>query len=49
MAAGAARGTTIQEAAIRAFLISAAVSLVCVAVLILWGLRSAPPTDSGTQ
>jgi len=49
MAAGAARGTPLQETTIRVLLISAAVSLVCVAVLILWGLRAAPPADSGAQ
>ena len=49
MAAGAARGTPRPETTIRVLLISAAVSLVCVAVLILWGLRAAPPADSGAQ
>ena len=49
MAAGGARGSAFQEATIRVLLMSAAVSLVCVAVLILWGLRTAPPTDSGAQ
>jgi hydroxylaminobenzene mutase len=49
MAAGTARGSASQEATIRVLLMSAAVSLVCVAVLILWGLRTAPPTDPGEQ
>jgi hydroxylaminobenzene mutase len=49
MAAGGARGSAIQEGTIRLLLISAAVSLVCVAALILWGLRTVPHTDSGEQ
>jgi hydroxylaminobenzene mutase len=43
MAAGAARGSSFQEGAIRALLMSAALSLIAVAVLVLWGLRT-PPT-----
>jgi hydroxylaminobenzene mutase len=39
MAAGAARGTVLQEGAIRVLLTSAALSLIATAVIILWGLR----------
>jgi len=50
MAAGGARGSAFQEATIRVPSdVGLPVSLVCVAVLILWGLRTAPPTDSGAQ
>jgi hypothetical protein len=42
MSAGAARGSSLQEGAIQALLISAALSLVIAAVLILWGLRALP-------
>jgi hydroxylaminobenzene mutase len=42
MAAGAARGSSFQEGTIRVLLMSAALSLVTVAVLILWGLRTPP-------
>jgi hydroxylaminobenzene mutase len=39
IAAGAARGSSLQEATIRVLLMSAALSLIAVAFLILWGLR----------
>jgi hydroxylaminobenzene mutase len=45
MAAGAARGSSFQEGAIRVLLMSAALSLVTVAVLILWGLRTPPRAE----
>jgi len=45
MAAGSARGSSFQEAAIRVLLMSAAVSLVAVALLILWGLRTPPEAE----
>jgi hydroxylaminobenzene mutase len=47
MAAGAARGSTLQEGAIRGLLISAALALVAVALLLLWGLRTPPRAGSG--
>lgn len=40
MAAGQARGSVLQEGAIRIGLMTAAASLVAVAILILWGLRT---------
>jgi (hydroxyamino)benzene mutase len=40
MAAGGARGTASQELAIKILLTSAAVSLIALAVMLLWGLRS---------
>jgi hypothetical protein len=46
MAAGQARGSALQEGAIRVGLMTAAASLVAVAVVILWGLRSAPEEES---
>jgi hydroxylaminobenzene mutase len=49
MAAGAARGSSLQEGAIRVLLVSAALSLITLALLILWGLRIAPPAESGRQ
>lgn len=49
MAAGGARGSAVQEGIIRLLLISAAVSLVSVAVLILWGLRTLPRPDPGER
>jgi len=49
IAAGAARGSAFQEGTIRLLLISAAVSLLCVSVLILWGLRTLAHTDSSGQ
>jgi hydroxylaminobenzene mutase len=39
MAAGAARGTAAQEAAIRVLLVSAALCQVALGLLVLWGLR----------
>jgi hypothetical protein len=39
IAAGAAHGSSFQEGTMRVLLVSAALSLVSVAVLILWGLR----------
>jgi hydroxylaminobenzene mutase len=47
LAAGAARGSSLQEGAIRVLLMSAALSLVTVAVLILWGLRTPARAGSG--
>jgi hydroxylaminobenzene mutase len=47
MAAGAARGSVLQEGTIQLLLMSAAPSLVTVAVLILWGLRTPSHGDSG--
>ena len=46
IAAGAARGSSVQEGTIRVLLMSAALSLVTVAVLILWGLRTSPRAAS---
>jgi (hydroxyamino)benzene mutase len=46
MAAGAARGSSFQEGAIRVLLMSAALSLVTMAILILWGLRRPPRAES---
>ena len=42
IAAGQARGSSIQEGIIAIGLRSAAVSLIAVAILILWGLRARP-------
>lgn len=42
MAAGSARGSALQEGAIRVLLVSAALSLVAASVLMLWGLRGSP-------
>ena len=39
MAAGAARGTAVQEMAIRVLLVSAALCQVALGLLVLWGLR----------
>ena len=39
MAAGAARGSDLQEAVIRVLLVSGALSLVSTMVLVVWGLR----------
>ncbi len=47
MAAGAARGSAFQEGAIRGLLMSAALALIAVALLLLWGLRTSPPAGSG--
>jgi (hydroxyamino)benzene mutase len=46
IAAGVARGSARQEGAIRVLLMTAAASLVAVAMLILWGLRTSPPEES---
>jgi len=46
MAAGGARGTAFEEGAISVLLVSAALSLVTVAILILWGLRMSPRGES---
>jgi len=46
LAAGAARGSSFQEGVIRVLLMSAALCLVTVAVLILWGLRTPPRAGS---
>ena len=42
IAAGQARGSGIQERVIAAGLITAAVSLIAMAIIILWGLRGSP-------
>jgi hydroxylaminobenzene mutase len=42
MAAGAARGSNLQETVIRVLLISGALSLVSAMVLVVWGLRRGP-------
>lgn len=47
MAAGAARGSALQEGVIRGLLMSAALALVAVALLLVWGLRTPPPAGSG--
>ena len=47
LAAGGARGSSFQEGAIRVLLVSAALSLITVAILILWGLRTPPQLESG--
>jgi len=46
LAAGAARGSSLQEGAIRVLLMSAALSLVIAATLVLWGLRGSPRMES---
>jgi (hydroxyamino)benzene mutase len=46
IAAGTARGTGFQEGVIRVLLVSAALSLISVAGLILWGLRMPPPATA---
>lgn len=46
MAAGGAQGSALQEGAIRILLMSAALSLIAMAVLILWGLRPSPRAGS---
>jgi len=45
MAAGTARGTAFQEGVISAGLITAAVAIVAVCLMLLWGLRT-PPRES---
>jgi hydroxylaminobenzene mutase len=47
MAAGAATGSSVQEGVIRFLLISAALSLITMAVLIVWGLRTPSPAPGG--
>lgn len=47
MAAGAARGNAFQEGAIKALLVTAAVSLIAFAILILWGLRRPARSEPG--
>jgi hydroxylaminobenzene mutase len=46
MAAGQARGSAIQEGIITAGLRTAAISLIAVAILILWGLRAGASKQS---
>lgn len=46
MAAGGARGSALQEGAIRVLLMSAALALITVAVLVLWGLRTWPRVET---
>lgn len=48
MAAGGARGSSFQEGAIRVLLVSAALSLITVAILILWGLRTPRQAESAS-
>jgi len=45
MAAGAARGSAVQEAVIRVLLISAALSLVAAVSVLAWGLRGTDAAD----
>jgi hydroxylaminobenzene mutase len=45
MAAGSATGSSFQEGIIRFLLMSAALSLITVALLILWGLRTSSPAE----
>jgi hydroxylaminobenzene mutase len=45
LAAGAARGTALQEGVIRALLMSAAPCLIATAALLLWGLRGSPEPE----
>jgi hydroxylaminobenzene mutase len=45
IAAGAAHGSSFQEGTIRILLVSAALCLVSVALLILWGLRAPPRVE----
>ena len=47
LAAAGARGSPFQEGVIRALLISAALSLITGAAMILWGLRTAPRGGTG--
>jgi hydroxylaminobenzene mutase len=47
MAAAGARGSALQEGVIRILLLTAAPSLIAMAVLILWGLRSPSGTGPG--
>ena len=47
IAAGAAHGTSIQEAVISVALRSAALSLIVAAMLVLWGLRAFPGRERG--
>lgn len=46
LAAGAARGSGLQEGVIRVLLVSAAVSLIGAAILVMWGLRGIPLPES---
>ena len=48
IAAGQARGSAIQEGAIRVGLMTGAASLIIAAILILWGLRNSP-TEGSTK
>ena len=48
MATGGVRGTALQEGAIKVLLITGALSLVLTALVILWGLRAAPPQEPST-
>jgi hypothetical protein len=45
IAAGAARGSSLQETVITVALRSAAMSLIAVALLVLWGLTRASPAE----
>jgi hydroxylaminobenzene mutase len=47
IAAGGVQGSALQEALIKVLLISAALSLISSAGLILWGLRGSPQAASG--
>lgn len=46
LAASGARGSALQELAIRVLLVSAALSLLATAGLLVWGLRMPPSEDS---
>jgi hydroxylaminobenzene mutase len=46
LAAGAARGTAIQEVTIRMLLVSGALSLIGAVGLVVWGLRGSTPSES---
>ena len=46
LAAGGARGSALQEVTIRILLVSAALSLLATAGLLLWGLRMPPQEES---
>ena len=48
IAAGQARGSLIQEGAIRIGLMTGAASLIVAMMMILWGLRTPPPDESSS-
>lgn len=49
IAAGQARGNVVQERIIAAGLVTAAVSLIAMAIIILWGLRRSTPERSAVD